>query len=100
MSLSEHPRPCSRMTYAATRSSVLERANRKENGERSRLASRCIEAIVSLLREAEIDGGPLRRKGRSRRRRRGGGGDDRGLDRAQTGCAVGGRSCRESAASP
>jgi hypothetical protein len=37
------------MTYAATRSSVLERANKKENGERSKAASRCIEAIVSLL---------------------------------------------------
>src|SRR5204862_4300085 len=77
------------MTYAATRSSVLERANRKENGERSTLASRCITPIVSLAREAEIDGGPLRREGRSRRRRCGGGRDDRDLGRAQGGRALG-----------
>src|SRR3954469_7956527 len=86
------------MTYAATRSSALERANRKENGERSRLASRCIRAIVSLRGEAEIDGGPLRRAGpprcRRRRRRR----DDPDLDRAEAGRALGGGTCSECAA--
>ena len=40
--LSARPRPCSRMTYATTRSSMLDRAKRKEKGERSRPASRCI----------------------------------------------------------
>jgi hypothetical protein len=37
------------MTYAATRSSALEPENRNEKGLRSKLASRCIAAIVSLL---------------------------------------------------
>src|SRR3954470_22732380 len=79
------------MTYAATRSSALERAKRNENGERNKLERLCIGAIVSLRSEAEIDGGPLRRESRSRRRRRWGRRDGRRLDRAQAGRRVGRR---------
>src|SRR3954470_7448532 len=86
------------MTYAATRSSALERAKRNENGERNMLERLCIGAIVSLCGEAEIDGGPLRRESRSRRRRRRGRRDDRRLDRAQAGRRVGGRARGQSAA--
>jgi hypothetical protein len=77
------------MTYAATRSSVLERAKRKENGERSTLANRCIARLYPWRREAEIDGGPLLREGCSRGRRRRRRGDDRHLDRAEAGGALG-----------
>src|ERR1700704_973788 len=79
------------MTYAATRSSVLERAKRKENGERSTLANRCIARLYPWRREAEIDGGPLLREGCSRGRRRRRRGDDRHLDRAEAGGALGRR---------
>src|SRR3954468_6290884 len=86
------------MTYAATRSSALERAKRNENGERNKLDRLCIGAIVSLRGEAEIDGGPLRRESRSRRRRCWGRRDGRRLDRAQTGRRVGRRARGQSAA--
>src|SRR3954447_16044650 len=85
------------MTYAATRSSALERAKRNENGERNKLERLCIGAIVSLRSETEIDGGPLRRESRSRRRRRWGRRDGRRLDRAQGGRRVGGRARSQSA---
>src|SRR3954469_12027431 len=86
------------MTYAATRSSALERAKRNENGERNKLERLRIGAIVSLGSEAEIDGGPLRRESRSRRRRRRGRRDGRGMDRAQAGRRVGRRARGQSAA--
>src|SRR3954447_18792130 len=78
------------MTYAATRSSALERAKRNENGERNKLDRLCIGAIVSLRGEAEIDGGPLRRESCSRRRRRRGRRDGRRLGRAPARRRVGG----------
>src|SRR5262249_46420571 len=97
--ISERPRPreCSRTTYAATRSSVLEWVKRKENGLRSRLPRLCMKAIVSLVCEAEVNRRQVRRTSLDRRRRRRSRGAGRHLDRAQARRSVGGRPRRESA---
>ena len=46
------------MTYAATRSSVLVPAKRNEKGERSRIASRCIQddCILATVRRKSTEG--------------------------------------------
>src|SRR5439155_13024487 len=98
ISASERPRSCSRITYAATRSSWLEPVKRNEKGFRRNAPSRAIGAIVSWPHAQAVDRLAVRRARAARVRRVGGRGAHRGLDRAQGGRDVGRRTCRQSAA--
>ena len=89
---SGRPRSCSRMTYAASRSSLAERVTRNENGLRKRFESRPTAVSSPCAMKRRADAGRFAERELRRLRRLGRARADRGLDRAPLRRSLGGRS--------